>query len=199
MCLTRKRGGRRKTVQRLRAVLNAHRRDEQNGDRSPDLPVPIPSARPILCDIDKWKNKLKKIIEHNSAPNPSLGRIVKTITQEELIDPTPDNIQRLKDKHTDNSSPIPNLPVNAPTLPVNDEDLEKLIVRGCNGRRGGASGWTSELLKPLFSDPTCRQGITLLIQLIINNELDDHSRLGSVRRMSYGTDAIVARPPSITR
>ena len=37
------------------------------------------------------------------------------------------------------------------------------------------SGRTAELL-PLLDDDVCARGIVLLIQLIANNELDDHSR-----------------------
>jgi hypothetical protein len=54
--------------------------------------------------------------------------------------------------------------------------LFKLISRSCNGRKGGPSGWTAELIRTLFADVACRKGITLLVQLICNNDLDQHSR-----------------------
>lgn len=40
----------------------------------------------------------------------------------------------------------------------------------------GPSGWTAELLVPLLDDKVCKDGITLLVRLIANNDLDIHSR-----------------------
>ena len=56
------------------------------------------------------------------------------------------------------------------------KDLTKLVKAQGTFLGAGPSGWTAELLLPLLSDETCLKGITLLVQLIANNTLDDHSR-----------------------
>lgn len=59
---------------------------------------------------------------------------------------------------------------------VDDKVLIKLASKSCNGRKGGPSGWTSELIRTLLTDEVCKQGICLLIQLICNDRLDPQSR-----------------------
>ena len=64
----------------------------------------------------------------------------------------------------------------APVIVVDKAKLSLLIRSFPKGLAAGPSGWTAELLLPLLEDDICHEGITLLVQLIANNQLDPHSR-----------------------
>jgi len=71
---------------------------------------------------------------------------------------------------------MPSPPCPAPLIVVDKEKLQILIRHYPRGRAAGPSGWTAELLLPLLEDDICFDGITLLVQLIANNELDTETR-----------------------
>jgi hypothetical protein len=71
---------------------------------------------------------------------------------------------------------MPAVPAKPPIVIVDKLKLKALARKAPKGRAPGPSGWTLELLLPLLDDDICLEGITLLVQLITNNALDDHSR-----------------------
>ena len=71
---------------------------------------------------------------------------------------------------------VPPCPSSAPHTIFDPKETAKLVLQLANWTAAGPSGWTAELLLPLLEDESCLDAITLLAQLIANNELDDHSR-----------------------
>jgi hypothetical protein len=65
---------------------------------------------------------------------------------------------------------MPAAPVTAPVIVIDKAKLKVLIRSYHKGLR--RSGWTADLLLPLLEDDTCLDGITLLVQLIANNQFD---------------------------
>jgi hypothetical protein len=178
--LVRKRGGRRKTVKRLQASL----RYSRSNTYCPEAAAP---AEPLKKKSEEeiWKAKLAIAVE--LANQGHLRRAVQTLTRSGIAPPTRKNISILRAKNRTVSGDIPACPDDAPRIIVDDEVLEELIRKSCDGRKGGASGWTAELIRTLWPDPVCRQGIILLIQTICNNEFDTHSRFLLTCSMLLGT------------
>jgi len=71
--------------------------------------------------------------------------------------------------HPQSSDPVPQLPVDAPSLQQVDlEVLAKMIRKAANGSSPAGSGWTGDLLRPLVGDKECLSGIGYLIRDIIS-------------------------------
>ena len=167
--LVRNRGGRSKTVSRLKAALrNSLSRSHSN------TACARPSDAGQRTEESLWKAKLARAVELANKGN--LRRAVHTLVRTGIAPPTRENIEKLRAKHRTQSSAIPPCPDDAPKVIVDEEVLGKLIKKSCDGLRGGASGWTSKLILALWPDQACRRGLILLIQSILTNEVDMHSR-----------------------
>src|ERR1700761_3809621 len=70
------------------------------------------------------------------------------------------------------SNKLPSLPEGAPIIVVAaDGELVAHIRHLASGAAPGASGWTTEMLLILASDPDCLKGIAQIIQDITNDHL----------------------------
>ena len=137
---------------------------------SDDQPPSHPSA-PVSDDA--WQGRLKNAVPLYRAGH--FRRGTQCLTSDGFCAPSIDSLTKLRAKQTDRSSPSPDFPASAPYITIDPDILYKLIRKSCDGRKGGASGWTSELLLPLLGDDTCRSAVVLLLELIANDLLDHHS------------------------
>jgi hypothetical protein len=107
------------------------------------------------------------------------GRATRAIYQDALPEVTPEVETQLLRLHPPaTSTPIPNLPGNAPITPVLGDErfVQVWRKRVANGAAPAVSGFTGDHGLPLLEDPHCLRGLSLLIQLIRNGQLSDHCR-----------------------
>ena len=71
---------------------------------------------------------------------------------------------------------LPLCPEDAPHSIFDKVEVAKLVGRWQRSTAAGPSGWTAELLAPLLGNDSCLEAVTLLVQLIANDDLDEHSR-----------------------
>ena len=133
-------------------------------------PCPLGNITP-----EAWSGRIR-----NSLPFFRAGhfrRGVQALTSDGFVAPSTASLAQLRSKQTA-APPIADavIPDNAPRITIDPSALATLVSKSCNGRKGGASGWTSELIRALLTDELCGSALTLLIELIANNELDAHSR-----------------------
>ena len=178
-CLVRTRGGVRRTRTAIRTRLNT-----VAAARSPLVQgrIPARSGTPHtysgtvrrFTELDVWKARVRRAVERGKAGNTK--RCVEVLTQDGLAAWTDDRINAIRRKHPPASHAAPETPTNAPFNIVDLASLAKLITKMATFTAAGPSGWTAELLLALLDDKVCMNGITLLVQLIANNDLDQHSR-----------------------
>ena len=136
--------------------------------------TPPTRAPPPQCDDSRWKARIRRATDLAAAGH--YRRAAQTLTRSEIPHPTPESCEALHAKHPVDSSAIPPCPPHAPSVIVDPELILQILTRAANGRKGGPSGWTAELMLALWPDPACSSALTLLIQLICNDQLDPHSR-----------------------
>jgi hypothetical protein len=177
--LVRTRDGRRRTRNAIRTRLRtvaAARAPVVPGwlpphGRGGSLHVGSPAA---FSELAVWKAKVRRAVERARAGKTK--RCVDVLTQDGMASWTGERISHMRAKHPPATNVAPDCPADAPSVFVDPKDLDKLVRSLANFTAAGPSGWTAELLLPLLDDEVCMQGITLLTQLIANNQLDSHSR-----------------------
>ena len=177
MSLVRKRGGRRRTRNaiRRRLVAVAAPIPPTVGSLYPrDQTLPQIPAGHNFSELERWKAKVRRAAERGSRGNTK--QCTNALTQDGTAGWTEESIRTMNEKHPPATNPIPDCPDDAPYTIIDKDRLEKLTVALAKATAAGPSGWTAELLLPLFRDEVCAAGISLLVQLIANNELDAHSR-----------------------
>ena len=102
---------------------------------------------------------------------------VRTLLQDGTAEWTQDSVTAMLALHPQAARAPPPCPDSAPRIIVESDKVVELVRRLARGTAAGPSGWTAELLLPLLADNVCLQAVTLLVQLIANNELDPHSRV----------------------
>ena len=140
--------------------------------------VEHPSSHPCpLGDItaEAWSARVRNSLPFFRASH--FRRGVQALTSDGFVETSTASLAQLRSKQTA-APPIADavLPDNAPRITIDFDSLSTLVCKSCNGRKGGASGWTSELIRALLTDELCASALTLLIELIANDELDAHSR-----------------------
>ena len=102
---------------------------------------------------------------------------MQALTSDGFIEATTVSLAQLRSKQTvAPASAASVLPDDAPRITIDPDKLSTLVSKRCNGRKGGASGWTLELLRALLTDELCASALTFLVELIANDEHDAHSR-----------------------
>ena len=178
-CLVRTRGGVRRTRTAIRTRLNtvaAARTPIVHGS------IPARSGTPHVylgterkfSELDAWKARVRRAVERGKAGKTK--RCVDVLTQEGLAAWTDERIDAIRLKHPAATHAVPEIPPNAPLVIVDCGSLAKQIKKMATFTAAGPSGWTAELLLALLDDKVCMDGITLLVQLIANNQLDALSR-----------------------
>ena len=182
--LVRKRGGRRRaarTIRRRLRTVAASRLDSfvpgtlspRSNIGSPETP-PVDSARAARSELELWKAKVRRAVKRGRAGK--IKKCVDVLTQDGMADWNEERIQQMREKHPRATNVVPPCPSSAPHTIFDPKETAKLVLQLANWTAAGPSGWTAELLLPLLEDESCLDAITLLAQLIANNELDDHSR-----------------------
>ena len=174
-CLIRKRGGV-NAKHRLTSMMEAHRRDDDQGNEHPPRNLTLPKVRNERTEEECWQAKLKYVANITTRPNWRIKQVTTALLSKGLLEPTQQVLDLMHDKQFPSSGQVPNRPDSAPLIVVDPETLAHMLKKGCNNRSGGASGWTAELLYELWSDETCRKAIIVIVELIANDLWDDHSR-----------------------
>ena len=107
------------------------------------------------------------------------GRAVRALTNlQDLADTTDPQVkQKLRDMHPARNLPLPPSPsASTDVIQVQSETVARLMHKSDNGSAPGPSGWGSNMLSLLAEDPQCVEGITMLVQHIVNNQLPPQSR-----------------------
>ena len=68
-------------------------------------------------------------------------------------------------------SPNLRLESNAKFHNLDPNVVEKVVKQTCKGAAAGRTGWTEELLRPLMASEKTRREMTLIIEMIINDEV----------------------------
>ncbi len=106
-----------------------------------------------------------------------ISRATRSLTQGGLLQINLESCQALAALHPPASGLVPPLPIDAPTIAVDRADLAKLVKdRLSNGAAPGYSGWTGELVLALIDDEECLDGLSVLIEDIINGNLSAAER-----------------------
>ena len=142
--------------------------------------VPADAAVPDLA----WKRKLLRSAE--LASRGQWRRAAQVLSRPDFVPPSAVSCAALRAKQTSSDTAIPALPPDTPRIIIDPEVLESVIRGSADGRTGGPSGWTAELMLPLWDNVVCKQGICLLIELISNDDLDPHSRLLLTSSVLFG-------------
>eukprot|EP00732_Lithocolla_globosa_P000804 Lithocolla_globosa_v1_NODE_309_length_4559_cov_14.810169.p1 type:complete len:1418 gc:universal NODE_309_length_4559_cov_14.810169:274-4527(+) len=117
-----------------------------------------------------------------------LRRAVQALLRSEVLEPTPEIIERLRELHPDNTNQAPILPRDSPITVVDPIRLVQTIKN--NLRSGGAPGrskWTGDLTRVVIQDIPCRDAYACLIGDIINGRLNS-----SADREALLTDLLLA-------
>ena len=142
--------------------------------------MPADAAVPDLA----WKRKLLRSAE--LASRGQWRRAAQVLSRPDFVPPSAVSCAALRAKQTSSDTAIPALPPDTPRIIIDPEVLESVIRGSADGRTGGPSGWTAELMLPLWDNVVCKQGICLLIELISNDDLDPHSRLLLTSSVLFG-------------
>ena len=129
---------------------------------------------PKRSDADAWDARVRNAVSLYRAGH--FRRGTQCLNSDGFCVPSRSSLTKLRDKQTHNSSPPPICPTDAPYTTIDPYIFLKLVQKSCNGRKGGATGWTSELILPLLQDSICSSAIILLVELIANDLLDRQSR-----------------------
>lgn len=179
--LRRGRGGRRRLVSALRTRLNtvasarlhSHPAVMLLPAAAPPPFVPVPSS-PRDETKDKWSGQIRRACKFGRLGN--LPKCVSALMRDGTAEWTQARINFIRAKHPACSSPIPARDDSAPRTLFDKDVFSKLVSEMCTGAAPGLSGWSAELAAVLTLDPACLEGMTLLAQLIANDDLDSHSR-----------------------
>ena len=152
------------------------------------LPRPSPHARGVPADVPApdvaWKRKLLRSAE--LASRGQWRRAAQVLSRPDFVPPSAVSCEALRAKQTSSDTAIPAFPPDTPRIIIDPDVLVRVIRGSADGRTGGPSGWTAELMLPLWDNEVCKQGICLLTELISNDDLDPHSRLLLTSSVLFG-------------
>lgn len=151
-----------KSVQRLLKQL----RPDATDDREVKTKAPSASIE------DRRARRANELIQEGN-----VGKAARVLTQQPLQPMNDQTVRQLQDLHPHGPTTLPPpLPDHSPTIHVNSHSLSKTIRNMRRGAAPGPSGWTIELIRPLLDNANCLDGLTSLIELIINGKLPDAAR-----------------------
>lgn len=118
-----------------------------------------------------------------------LSRASKTLCRNPADSPTSANttaevVEQFQKLHPRAKSDVSSvcLPPLTSSITINLKDAQeekqfrKLIQRMADGASPGLSGWTGDMLKEIYPNPTCREGLALLLTDICNGALPDAAK-----------------------
>ena len=170
--LVRGRGG--KKQDRTRRQLSHQIERSSDAFRTNSIPT-IPAHQPSRLNTDP---ETARALRANALVcNGYISRAAKSLTQEGLLPINSATCKALAALHPPASAAVPPLPPDAPSITVDKVELHKLVRdRLCNGSAPGYSGWTGELVRALIDDEECLEGLTVLIEDILNGYLSPAER-----------------------
>ncbi|MEY3082615.1 MAG: hypothetical protein RJA94_2600, partial [Pseudomonadota bacterium] len=120
-----------------------------------------------------WAAKLVRAVE---CARGGVQRCVASLTRDGAAQRTAERVEAMRVLHPRGPHVLPLCPEDAPHIIFDKVEVAKLVGRWQRSTAAGPSGWTAELLAPLLGDDSCLEAVTLLVQLIANDDLDEHSR-----------------------
>ena len=99
-------------------------------------------------------------------------RCVASLTRDGAAQWTAERVEAMRVLHPRGPHVLPLCPEDAPHSIFDKVEVAKLVGRWQRSTAAGPSGWTAELLAPLLGDDSCLEIVTLLVQLIANDDLD---------------------------
>jgi len=130
----------------------------------------------VRVDADQSVRRIKRC--NDFLARGELGRAARALTQQPLVDVSPDDVTRLKALHPPASAPLPAPPpgVRVP-IAFDARDVADIISRKvANGSAPATFGWTGEHLLPLLQDSSCLSNLTVLLEDIANGSLSSEAR-----------------------
>ena len=173
--LVRVRGGVRRVQGAIRTRLRTVASAARTGARMPPAPAVALVIEPRdRSEETRWASQLAHAKELGERGN--MRRCVATLTQSGAAEWSQERVEHMRKLHPAGTDALPQCPGDAPYAVFDKDDVAKLVQRLLHSTAAGPSGWTAELLAPLLGDAVCLDAVTLLAQLIANDELDEHSR-----------------------
>jgi hypothetical protein len=149
----------------------------------PSLPPSPPAASPsVIPDPDTHFSEHETRLAKRAAILASArhdGKGVRALLQQPLADASDPLVQKVLSKaHQINPDPYSGRPDIPATATVDADEFGKLhINRMCTLAAADAYGFTGEILRALWPNQTCREGISLLLELQANNALTPTERV----------------------
>jgi hypothetical protein len=111
--------------------------------------------------------------------NGHASRAVQALTRTESLANSEDAnvISELRRLHPENKCQVPAPPPNTSFVQVESDAVKRLMASSNNGSSPGPSGWGSNMLEVLAEDAQCVEGVRLLVEHIVNNNLPSVSRI----------------------
>ena len=129
----------------------------------------MPTRDPFLSNI----NQCLQLKQHGYASR--ARKALESSGMADLHDPQVREASRALFPPASNAT-LPALPVSAPRVALEMDDLSKTVKACDNGSAAGISGWSSAHLRILIDDPDCAAGLLVLCTDICNGHLDRRAK-----------------------
>jgi hypothetical protein len=156
-----------------------------DSNHEPDSPAaaahrrsgPVSSLMQVELEADdKAARRASHLISTNHVRR-AAQTLHSTTSMADLAQPAVQETLRLLHPALPAGSLLPDLPVHAPSVILEDgADMRRIIRSSVNGSAAGPSGWTGSLLAALVESDICRLGIIALLSDICNGSLSEEAK-----------------------
>jgi len=178
LCLTRSRGGLKKTTKRINARLS-YIAGYARVLADCGLPIPFQASQhyashdPDVSAEAVWARRVRATRE--LAKRKLYAKGLQQLLGHGMADMSLEVVRSLEATFTHTTAPMPRVPQSAPPVLVDKDKLSSFIKSMITGAKGGFSGYSLEVIHSLCKDPVCLTGIHGLVEDIANNDLDPWS------------------------